>query len=379
MERAEIFHICTVGASEYYARLRPHPENMLLSFAHTAFRASKREFFAAFFAFFVAFSVFLIVDSLSKAVVSQVELEARPALGADVTVTSNAPFTQDQESAVSEACEKFSAECSRKVSFASTLFDKQGKTALLKFVGVEPGYPYYGDFQFLPQDAKNSATLSVTSEGMPSDGGFLADSAFLARFASGGTIPFFGKVIVSEGVVTKSPESGFSFGEDNGTVLVSYAAAIAVPEIKTISRADFAMVAKTKDEKTADALSAALKKDLRLSGVRVRSFRGGAGGAARIVDDVTAYVSEAIAVVFFLAGTAAFFFSKAVWISNRRYFSVLRILGASRFSVSAAFVAFFLAAALLAAALLAAFCAVAVSSFGLRFAPIPASFGVPNV
>ncbi|MFZ3232646.1 MAG: hypothetical protein WA194_03855 [Patescibacteria group bacterium] len=89
---------------------------------------------------------------------------------------------------------------------------------------------------------------------------------------------------------------------------------------------------------------------------------------------MTAYVSEAIAVVFFLAGTAAFFFSKAVWISNRKYFSVLRILGASRFSVSMAFVTFFLIAAVLAA-----LCAVAVSSAGLRFAPIPASFGVPNV
>ena len=168
--------------------------------------------------------------------------------------------------------------------------------------------------------------MSATVGGTPSDKGFLADSEFLTRFASGGTVPFFGRDLVSEGIVSKSPESGFSFGEDNGTVLVSYAAAMAVPEIKTLSRADFSMMAKTKDEKTADALSAALKKDLRLSGVRVRSFRGGAGGATRIVDDVTAYVSEAIAVVFFLAGTAAFFFSKAVWISNRKYFSVLRIL-----------------------------------------------------
>lgn len=115
--------------------------------------------------------------------------------------------------------------------------------------------------------------MRATAEGMPSDRGFLADSAFIGRFASGGAIPFFGNDLASEGVVTKSPESGFSFGEDNGTVLVSYAAAMAVPEIRTLSRADFSMVAKTKDEKTADALFAALKNDLRLSGVRVRSFR----------------------------------------------------------------------------------------------------------
>lgn len=172
----------------------------------------------------------------------------------------------------------------------------------------------------------------------------------------------------------RSPESGFSFGEDNGTILVSYAAAMAVPEIKTLSRANYSIVAKTKDEKTADALLEAMKSDARLSDVRVRSFRGGAGGAARVVDDVSAYVSEAIAIVFFLAGTAAFFFSKSVWIANRRYFSVLRILGASRFSVAAAFVAFFLLAAASAAVL-----AVVVSSVLLAYAPIPDSFGLPGI
>ncbi|MFB0965187.1 MAG: hypothetical protein QMC36_05925 [Patescibacteria group bacterium] len=347
---------------------------MFLSFAHTAFRASKREFFAAFCAFFIAFSVFLAVDSLSKAVVSQVELEARPSLGADVAVSSGVPFSEAQESAVFEICKAFSSDCSRKIAFSSTLFDQQGKTALLKFVGVEPGYPYYGDFQFVPTGAETPEPRSVTTQAIPSEKGFLADSAFLARFASGGTVPFFGKNLVSEGVVSKSPESGFSFGEDNGTVIVSYSAAISVPEIKSLSRADFSILAKTKDEKTADALTVALKEDPRLSNVRVRSFRGGAGGAARIVDDVSAYVSEAMAVVFFLAGTAAFFFSKAVWISNRRYFSVLRILGASRYSVSAAFAAFFIAAAAFAA-ILAAF----VASVGLRYVPIPESFGIPSV
>lgn len=88
-----------------------------------------------------------------------------------------------------------------------------------------------------------------------------------------------------------------------------------------------------------------------------------------MVDDVSAYVSEAIAVVFFLAGTAAFFFSKSVWIANRRYFSVLRILGASRFSVAAAFVAFFLLAATSAAAF-----AIVLSAVVLAYAPIPESF-----
>lgn len=45
-----------------------------------------------------------------------------------------------------------------------------------------------------------------------------------------------------------------------------------------------------------------------------------------MVDDVTEYVSQAVSVVFFLAGTAAFFFSRAVWTFNRKTFSILRLL-----------------------------------------------------
>lgn len=68
-----------------------------------------------------------------------------------------------------------------------------------------------------------------------------------------------------------------------------------------------------------------------------------------MVADVTEYVSQAVAVVFFLAGTAAFFFSKAVWMSNRKTFSILRLIGASRFGISIAFVGYFASAAFLAA------------------------------
>ena len=123
---------------------------MVVSLAKTAFRTSKREYFAAVFAFFIAFSVFLFVDSLSRAVVSEVELEARPVLGADVVASSNSPFTESEESAVFEYCEKAGAECSKKISFSSTLSDSERKTALVQVVGVEPGYPYYGNFEFAP-------------------------------------------------------------------------------------------------------------------------------------------------------------------------------------------------------------------------------------
>lgn len=173
---------------------------MAISFVATALRASKREFVAAFFAFFVAFSVFLIVDSLSNAVVSQVEMEARPSLGADVTATSNSPMTPEQESALYEICARFSAECSKKVSFSSTLFDSSGKTALLRFVGVEPGYPYYGEFGYVRSFPvfKDSEIVTSVSRDSLSSNGFLADSSVIARFSSGGTIPFFQGVLKME-------------------------------------------------------------------------------------------------------------------------------------------------------------------------------------
>ncbi|MDQ1344463.1 MAG: hypothetical protein QG650_1185 [Patescibacteria group bacterium] len=108
------------------------PRTMFLSLAHTAYQASKKEFFATLFSFSVAFFVFLTVDSLSNAVVSQVEREARPALGADVVVSSNYPFFAERENAVFELCKKYSATCSRKISFSSALIDSSGKTGLVQ-------------------------------------------------------------------------------------------------------------------------------------------------------------------------------------------------------------------------------------------------------
>lgn len=113
-------------------------KNMFLSFSRTAYKASKKEFFAASFSFFVAFSVFLAVDSLSVAVVSQVEREARPALGADVAVRSRYPLTGEQEKKVFALCESRSAVCSRKVEFSSALIDSSGKASLVRVVGAEP-------------------------------------------------------------------------------------------------------------------------------------------------------------------------------------------------------------------------------------------------
>lgn len=74
--------------------------------------------------------------------------------------------------------------------------------------------------------------------------------------------------------------------------------------------------------------------------------------------------------MFLLVGTAAFFFSRAVWIANRRYFSTLRILGASRLAVAFAFSAFFVVAALIAAT--AACFAVGIGISEIR---LPEAFG----
>lgn len=235
---------------------------MFLSFAHTAYKASKKEFFAALFSFFIAFSVFLAVDSLSVAVVSQVEREARPALGADVVVRSRYPLTGEQEKTVFELCGSRSAVCSKKIEFSSALIDSSGKASLVRVVGAEPGYPYYGDFEAVPVSNSGSSVPSIrrsVENGFPSDAGFLAESSVIARFASGGVLPFFGKDFRAEGVVVKTPDAGFSFADDNGTIVVPYAAAMAVPEIRTLSRADFSILAKTPSDMAADALASELK------------------------------------------------------------------------------------------------------------------------
>lgn len=347
---------------------------MIVFFARTAFRNSRKEFFLTAASLFVAFLVFVTVDSLSSAVVSRAETEARPALGADVVASSDAPIASGSEAKVFDLCRKYGAECSRRATFSSTLVDASGGTALVRIVAAEAGYPYYGDFRVLPLGSEGTPDGASARTGLsadfPSASGFLSDASISRRFASGGTIPFFGKRLRAEGEIVASPESAFSFGTDEGTVYVPYATALAVPEIRSLSRAEFSILVKTPDELAADAFAKELRQAFPERGsLRVRTFRGGSGNVARIVSDVSSYVSEAVSVAFLLAGVAAFYFSRAVWMANRHHFAVLRVLGASRFSVAASFAAFFLAAATLAA-----LAALPVSALAIRSAPLPEGF-----
>lgn len=242
---------------------------MQIPFFKIAYRSSKKEFFAATFAFFVAFFVFLTVDSLSRAVVSQVELEARPVLGADLLVTQNAPFSSGTESAVFKHCETYSATCSKRVSFSSTFFDSQGKTALVRVVGAQPGQPYYGDFRIRTPDGREFASVV---QNVPTASGYLADAAFAARFSSGGELDFFRRKLRQDGEILESSESSFSFGEESGSVFISYETAMSLPEISTLSRADFSILIRTPNEFDADRMLASLRSDGEIS-ARVRSFR----------------------------------------------------------------------------------------------------------
>ncbi len=240
-----------------------------IPFLKTAYRSSKKEFFAATFAFFVAFFVFLTVDSLSRAVVSQVELEARPVLGADLVVTQNAPFSSGAERAILKHCEAYSATCSKRVSFSSTFFDSEGKTALVRVVGAETGQPYYGDFRVRTPDGREFASVA---EGVPAESGYLADSSFVSRFSSGDELDFFNRKLRLHGEILQSSESSFSFGEESGSVFIPYETAMSLPEISTLSRADFSFLIRTPNESVADRMFASLRADSEIS-ARVRSFR----------------------------------------------------------------------------------------------------------
>lgn len=244
---------------------------MIHRLALTAYRTSKKEFFASVFAFFVAFSVFLSVDALSKSVVSSVERESRPFLGADVVVASNYPIPENLDRAVFAHCERFSSKCVRRASFYSTFLDSEGKTGLVRVVAAEPGYPFYGDFEV--ERFASSASFSGGVPVLPSNGGFYADASTLARFSSGGALPFFGKNLRPEGRLLKFPDSGFSFGDEGNLVILPYAAIRDVPELRNLARSEFSVLAKTPNDATADSLRDALRNDASLSELRVRNFR----------------------------------------------------------------------------------------------------------
>jgi putative ABC transport system permease protein len=150
----------------------------------------------------VGVAALVAVNSFTDNLLESVRGQARALLGADLAVSSGAPFTpkteeilRDLERAVGPAGEVTVAQVT---SFAAmTYAPKGGGTRLIQVAAVQPGYPFYGRIETRPPSAWDRL----------SDGGILADPSLLSAIGAevGDTLTLGEARFTLTGVVTNLP------------------------------------------------------------------------------------------------------------------------------------------------------------------------------
>src|SRR4051812_7495829 len=110
-------------------------------------RASRRKLLLFSSSIIIGIAALVAISSFGENLRSTIEQQAKTLLGADLVVAARDPFTPPME----ELFREIGGQQSREVIFSSmVVFPKTGGTRLVQVRAVEPGFPYYGQFETQP-------------------------------------------------------------------------------------------------------------------------------------------------------------------------------------------------------------------------------------
>jgi putative ABC transport system permease protein len=113
-------------------------------------RASRRKLLLFSSSIIIGIAALVAISSFGQNLRNTIDQQAKTLLGADLVVAARDPFTPPME----ELFREIGGQQSREVIFSSmVVFPKTGGTRLVQVRAVEPGFPYYGQFETQPTAA----------------------------------------------------------------------------------------------------------------------------------------------------------------------------------------------------------------------------------
>jgi putative ABC transport system permease protein len=127
--------------------------SFILKMAWRDTRASRRRLLLFSLAIVLGVAALVAVGSLRDNLRFAIEEQTKTLLGADLTVTARAKLEGEAEKFVTG----LGGEQAREISFNSMLIlpDSGGRTRLVQVRAIEPGFPFYGDFDTRPADLRS--------------------------------------------------------------------------------------------------------------------------------------------------------------------------------------------------------------------------------
>lgn len=249
--------------------------SLLFSAFRTAMRdarGSRTQALLHAFGMALGIAAMVAMGSFSSDLDLAVEQQTRSLIGADITVTSRGPFS-DQALAVLGDFPGQSAEMIRFSSMA--MFPKSGNATLCRIRGVEPGFPFYGELETVPPDAAQTFFKGK---------GALVERNLLDRVgASVGDVIRLGRVdFTITGVLERAPGEPPATAVMGPRIYIPYQDVAETELIQMGSRVFYSQLFKTPvNTNPEDVLAPHLKsfKEQRLSWETVESYKENLGEA----------------------------------------------------------------------------------------------------
>lgn len=113
-------------------------------------RSSRRKLLLFSSSIVIGIAALVAINSFGQNLRRNIDVQAKALLGADLVITARDPFTPEME----ELFKDIGGEQAREVIFSSmVVFPKTQGTRLVQVRALEPGFPFYGEFETAPSSA----------------------------------------------------------------------------------------------------------------------------------------------------------------------------------------------------------------------------------
>lgn len=196
------------------------------------------------------------LDSLNASLQKDIDESARDLLGADLVINSDNPF----DSSFLHKLDSTGLPVSSQIDMASmVLFMHNGGARLIRLVGVDEAFPFYGSFTTLPADAYqkiHSGNYAVLDESLASQ----------YEVSSGDSVKIGALEFVVSGVVQDSPGGASVLSNFTPSVYISLQAVDSTGLIQFGSRVNYHRYVKTESEADAEVIHDHLRPQARALG-----------------------------------------------------------------------------------------------------------------
>lgn len=263
---------------------------------------------------------FVTLGQLSSNIKSSVAAETRPLFGADMIISPQGYTGISLYDVFSPYLSGEVYTWAERHEFSTTLFDREGKTGLVKVITYMGTYPQRGILKTEKTGSgDNIQKISATPE-------------LITRFASGGIISLDGKDIEITDSIIESSDMGFSLGTENHLLILPESLLSGSMLLSSGSRLDYDLLVSFSDERRAKMFSSRLESVDLLSSYRIRNYEDRSERNLETVEELTDYillilvVSSIFALVILRSAHDTFFdtLARTLRIVETLWFSRLR-------------------------------------------------------